>query len=267
MRRSTKAVIAVLLIFAVNANADLVRTRPTGGGGGVATAVTPGTTTVTGCQNRVIYGDNSSVLNCEAAFGYVASTDTLTAGIVTAATQVIVPAGTAGAGSSLLFSNDTDTGIFSAAVGNVSVATNNAERFRFGSAGDFSVTSSYTLGTIAAPDVVFSKHATSVARMSSSLALTSHRFLMGGGTAVASATALPAPTGSLFHVTGTTTITSITATNLGSGVCFTMIFDGVLTVTDGSNLVLAGNFVTTADDTLTVCFDGTNFYETARSVN
>jgi hypothetical protein len=39
MRWNTKALIAVLLIFAVNANADLVRTRPTGGSSG---GVTPG---------------------------------------------------------------------------------------------------------------------------------------------------------------------------------------------------------------------------------
>lgn len=93
-----------------------------------------------------------------------------------------------------------------------------------------------------------------------------HGFL-GGGVAVASATALPLPTGRVFHVTGTTNITSITATNLASGVIITLIFDDVLTFTDGNNLKLAGNFVTTADDTITLAFDGTNFYEIARSIN
>lgn len=89
----------------------------------------------------------------------------------------------------------------------------------------------------------------------------------GGGTAVASAAAMPVPTGRVFHVTGTTNITSITATNLQSGVVITLIFDDVLTFTDGNNLKLAGNFVTTADDTITLAFDGTNFYEVCRSVN
>lgn len=93
------------------------------------------------------------------------------------------------------------------------------------------------------------------------------RYLMGGGAAVASAAALPLPTGSVFHVTGTTTITSITSTNFQSGVTITLIFDGILTVTDGGNLKLAGNFVTTADDTLTLAYDGTNWYEVCRSVN
>jgi hypothetical protein len=89
---------------------------------------------------------------------------------------------------------------------------------------------------------------------------------LGGGTAVASATALPLPTGNVFHVTGTTTITSITATNLQNGVCITLIFDGILTLTAGNNLKMAGSFVTTANDTWTACFDGTNFYETGRVV-
>lgn len=87
------------------------------------------------------------------------------------------------------------------------------------------------------------------------------------GAAVASATALPLPTGNVFHVTGTTTVTSITATSFVAGVTITLIFDGILIFTDGNNLVLGGNFVTTADDTITLAFDGTNFYEVARSIN
>jgi hypothetical protein len=90
---------------------------------------------------------------------------------------------------------------------------------------------------------------------------------LGGGAAVASASALPVPTGRVFHVTGTTNIDSITSTNFASGTCITMIFDGALTVGDGNNLVLSASFVTTANDTLSLCYDGTNWYETARSVN
>lgn len=93
------------------------------------------------------------------------------------------------------------------------------------------------------------------------------RGLSGGGTAVASAAALPLPTGRVFHVTGTTGITSITSTNFQSGVVITLIFDDSLTVTDGGNLKLAGDFTATADDTLTLAYDGTNWYETSRSVN
>ncbi|TAL45427.1 MAG: hypothetical protein EPN91_02115 [Salinibacterium sp.] len=86
------------------------------------------------------------------------------------------------------------------------------------------------------------------------------------GTAVASASAI-VPTGHVFHVTGTTSITSITSTGIAAGTMITIIFDGILTFTDGNNLKLAGNMSTTADDTITLVFDGTNFYEVARSAN
>lgn len=66
-------------------------------------------------------------------------------------------------------------------------------------------------------------------------------------------------------ITGTTNITSITASWARRVV--TLRFDDILTVTDGSNLRLAGNFVTTNNDTLTLVCDGTNWYEIARSVN
>lgn len=93
------------------------------------------------------------------------------------------------------------------------------------------------------------------------------RGFLGGGTSVASAAAMPLPTGRVFHVTGTTNITSITSTNFQSGAVITLIFDDVLTFTDGNNLKLAGNFVTSADDTITLVYDGTNWFETSRSVN
>lgn len=84
--------------------------------------------------------------------------------------------------------------------------------------------------------------------------------------AVASATTVTLPhVGEVFHISGTTTITSITASWAHRRV--TLVFDGILTFTDGSNLKLAGNFVTTADDAITLVCDGTNWYETGRSVN
>lgn len=76
---------------------------------------------------------------------------------------------------------------------------------------------------------------------------------------------LTLPTGSFVLVTGTNNITSITASYANRRV--TLLFDGVLTLTDGSNLVLAGNFATTADDTITLVCNGTNWYEVARSLN
>jgi parallel beta-helix repeat protein len=66
-------------------------------------------------------------------------------------------------------------------------------------------------------------------------------------------------------LTGNTNITSIVASTAGRVV--TLLFTGTPTVTDGSNLTLAGNFVATADDTLTLVSDGTNWIEIARSAN
>lgn len=86
------------------------------------------------------------------------------------------------------------------------------------------------------------------------------------GSSVASASTITV-TGNIFHVTGTTTITSVSGTGVTAGTTITIIFDGALTFTDGSNLKLNGNFVTTADDTITLVYDGTNWHEVARSAN
>lgn len=84
---------------------------------------------------------------------------------------------------------------------------------------------------------------------------------------VASAGALVIPgTMDIVVVTGTTNITSIDGSGQ-RGRKVTLIFTGALTVTDGSNLKLNGNFVTTADDTLTLVYDGANWFEVARSAN
>lgn len=117
-----------------------------------------------------------------------------------------------------------------------------------------------------AVDTVMRRHSAGVWSLGDDTA-SSIRALQGGGAAVASATALPLPTGRVFHVTGTTTVTSITSTNFEAGVCVTLIFDGVLTFTNGNNLELAGNFVTSALDTISLCYDGTAWFETGRSVN
>ncbi len=90
--------------------------------------------------------------------------------------------------------------------------------------------------------------------------------LVGDGGTVASAATVTV-TGTVTHISGTTTITSVSGASIGAGTRITLIFDGVLTFTDGSNLKLAGNFVTTADDSITLVYDGTNYYEVARSVN
>lgn len=159
---------------------------------------------------------------------------------------------------------DADSGIFFADSGTSVRITKNGLA-RFGMIGD-NLFFDPQLDIGGYQDLGLGRHNSGVAKFTNTSSQI--RGLIGGGAAVASATALPVPTGNVFHVTGTTTITSITATNLQSGVCFTMIFDDALTLTDGSNLKLNGDFVTTADDTIPLCFDGTNFYESgARSVN
>lgn len=87
-----------------------------------------------------------------------------------------------------------------------------------------------------------------------------------GMSTVASAATIAIPNGAdVVSVTGTTTITSVTAGYAGQRV--TLVFAGALTFTDGSNLKLAGNLVTTADDTISLVCDGTIWFETGRSVN
>ena len=70
----------------------------------------------------------------------------------------------------------------------------------------------------------------------------------------------------VVNVSGSSNITSISAAGQ-SGAVVTMIFASTPTVTDGGNLRLAGNFVATADDTITLACDGTNWYEVCRSTN
>ena len=84
---------------------------------------------------------------------------------------------------------------------------------------------------------------------------------------VASAASIVLPQDSdIVAISGTTGITSISATGQ-TGRTVSLQFADVVTVTDGSNLKLAGNFTTSADDTLTITCDGTNWYEVARSAN
>lgn len=90
--------------------------------------------------------------------------------------------------------------------------------------------------------------------------------MVGGSINIASAATINLlGRGEFFNITGTTNITSITASWIGRVV--TLVFSDVLTFTDGSNLKIAGNFVTTADDTITLIAGSVNWYEISRSVN
>jgi hypothetical protein len=87
-----------------------------------------------------------------------------------------------------------------------------------------------------------------------------------GARTVASAATVTLPAISdLLVISGTTNITSITASYAQRTVV--LRFAAALTVVDGSNLRLAGDFVTSNLDTLTLVCDGTDWYELSRSAN
>lgn len=92
-------------------------------------------------------------------------------------------------------------------------------------------------------------------------------FNSGEATAVASvAGAITLPFGpDVMTLTGTAAVTSITSSYKGRMV--TLVNTSTASLTDGSNLKLAGNGPNTADDSITLVCDGTNWIETGRSVN
>jgi hypothetical protein len=72
-------------------------------------------------------------------------------------------------------------------------------------------------------------------------------------------------TGRFFEILGTTSFGSISA-----GYCnrqVTLKFTDALTVFDGAVINMAGDFIVTANDTLTLIHDGTNWLEVSRSAN
>lgn len=107
--------------------------------------------------------------------------------------------------------------------------------------------------------------------------LTATRFQTAAGVVVASANNLTlGGDGNMFHISGTTTINAITVANWQAGSEITLIFDGSLTVKNNTAggggtavMKLAGavDFAATADDELTLSYDGIIFREKSRSVN
>ena len=96
------------------------------------------------------------------------------------------------------------------------------------------------------------------------------------GSDVASADEITLGDGNFFDVTGTTTINHITKTGWEAGSVVTLQFDASVTVTHNAGsptgteadilLSGAGNFSATADDTLTLVYDGVTWREIARTV-
>lgn len=96
---------------------------------------------------------------------------------------------------------------------------------------------------------------------------------IGKGTDVASGADITLGTnGNFFDITGVTTINTISATNWQAGSIIVLQFDGSLTVAHntagtGASILLAGaaNFSATANDTLTLIYDGVTWRELART--
>lgn len=85
---------------------------------------------------------------------------------------------------------------------------------------------------------------------------------------VASAAILPIIFGhDVFIVTGTTNISNGIAGQGFNGWKITLLFSGALTVSDAANLNLAGDFITTAGDTLTLIYANSVWNEVSRSTN
>jgi hypothetical protein len=245
-------------VFDIGANAAQ---RPRTGYFGTS-VITPSLTISGLTAGRVPFSGSGGLQVDDADFTFATDTLTATKGVFSSA--LTIPAGTTAATGTLL-GNDTDTWIGSVAAGNFSFYMNATERVRLGSGGRITTTDGIAIGATITGDTALTRVSAAVLQCTNNS--TSVRCLLGGGANVGSATALPVPVAGVYHVTGSTTITSITSTNIGTGTCIVLIFDGALTLTDGSNLKLAGDFVTTADDTWTGCFDGTNWYETGRTVN
>lgn len=102
------------------------------------------------------------------------------------------------------------------------------------------------------------------------------RVLHAKGSDVASAGDLTLGSGgNLFHVTGNTTINAITTTSWQAGAEVTLIFDSTPTVKHNTaggagtaKMLLAGaaDLSATANDTLTLIYDGTSWFEKSRAV-
>ena len=84
---------------------------------------------------------------------------------------------------------------------------------------------------------------------------------------LASATTVNLPNkGRLFLITGTTAITTLGGGWVEREVVLKFASAGVA-ITDGGTIVLAGNYTSTVNGTLSLIYDGVNWTETARSAN
>lgn len=278
MRRRLRAFAYVVSLLALGSAVWLptsiyaqVIPTPSGGSGTAASAPFSDATALVKNES-----DATKLFKVDASGLTTANTATMTlsgtaAAPVWTATGWTVRFGAGNSGTpSISFAGDTNSGFWSSANDDIGISTGgshvasiNGTAIRMISSGQVGFTSGAPTASI---DSSIRRLSAGVITQTAGTA-TSIGTMLGGGGAVASADPLPAFTGNVFHVTGTTNFTNFTTTNFVTGACATLIFDGILTMTDGGNMKLSANFTTSPDDTLTVCFDGSNWYEVARSVN
>lgn len=195
--------------------------------------------------------------------------DTVQFTIGTAALTAVLPhraaAGSAAA-PSYSFTGDPDTGLYSTGVaGELFMSLNGSRQAEFKST-EISLFPPLRLYASGGSNYSEFTRLAGTPNFAVSIPPISGTLQLYSGATVASAASIDLLAANVARISGTTTITSVTAQTAGR--CVTLMFEGVLTFTDGSNLKLAGNFVTTADDTISLCTtDGVNWHETGRSVN
>lgn len=187
------------------------------------------------------------------------------------------------------FTNDTNSGVYSSAADQVSIAAGGAEILRLsgtqtrtgdggGAAPAFSFISDNDIGMYRGGenDLRFGTGGAERQRITDTAITAAVRFI-DSSASVASAQHLPLVT-NVGSVTGTTNIDCIVSTGWTTGARVTLIFAAGLTVADddadctgGTNqpiqLDTGANFTVTADDTLSLVYDGSKWRETGRSVN
>lgn len=177
--------------------------------------------------------------------------------------KLIVDASTSLTSCPIQRGGDPNTGIsFPDGADSCSIVTGGAEIVRFNTAA--AATGITLLGNV-------------VVNTGKKLTMTAGRLLKAMGASVAAAATLTLGTdGNLFAITGNTNVDFITTTNWQAGAEITLQFSGTPTVNHNTGsppgstaaILLAGaaNFAATANDVLTLIYNGTNWVEKARTV-
>jgi hypothetical protein len=168
---------------------------------------------------------------------------------ISAVGDVSVSNGTAAA-PSISFSSDADTGIYLVSANTIGFSTNGALRV-----------------SLSPSELLLASGV--------GLTMTSARLEAAQGANVASGTNIVlGADGNFFMITGTTTINTISAAGWQAGSVVVLMFNASVTVTNagagtGASLLLQGaaNLSATANDTLSLIYNGTNWVEVCRSVN